>query len=598
MYLRATSIKRGIHHACLLLVLSIMAFSLVLPVYAQDDPPQETAVQELTGRVGEGGRVLYTVPNLGEGDTLYVYLENISGDLDPLVGLSDTKISPAVIDAFVVRLEEAIAEDDDPLRSLPSIFDEFLVAWDDDSGPGYAARFEYPVPGEGEFQLLVAPSPARPSAGDFRLLLGINQPQALTGQAETTGEQIAFLDLESSQFEVSVQEFTGKLTPEKPEKTRDLRRMRAGDTLYARVETIAGDLAPSLGLWDYGEKLLSVSNLAGKQPRAGLSWTANEDVEDLRLMVFASTEGGSPAEGEYRLLVGINEPDVLTSAAQANDQTVLKQPIDVKVGVKLHQITGVDQVSENFGAVAALLMEWQDPELAFSPDNCQCSEMVFTGVDFQNYVISKGAEWPQHSFSNQQGNRWTQNRNAVVYPDGRVVYYERFTTDFQAPDFDFTSFPFDTQQLYIRVESLFQADTFTFSAPERLSGIGEQLGEEEWYVVDSDLETSTQEMRDVLCPGIQGEAPRQLLRFPHHHPHHPGHHRVLVHLLPQRLWQAGGRGQRQFAGLCRLQLHHFCRAAPPGLPDLHGRCLDRHFCHQCCGGGCERGAQAAGGCRS
>jgi hypothetical protein len=92
---------------------------------------------------------------------------------------------------------------------------------------------------------------------------------------------------------------------------------------------------------------------------------------------------------------------------------------------------------------------------------------------------------------NQQNNRWIQNEYVLVLSNGDASYFERFTTTFQAPDFDFRQFPFDTQTFYIRVDSLFSTD-FVHFTPSDFTEIGTQLGEEEWFVTDHEVEVITE----------------------------------------------------------------------------------------------------------
>ena len=111
---------------------------------------------------------------------------------------------------------------------------------------------------------------------------------------------------------------------------------------------------------------------------------------------------------------------------------------------------------------------------------------MFTVSEFVNWTIDNDQLWPEFILFNQQGNRWSQNEIIQVQQDGQGSYFERFSVTLQAPDFDFRKFPFDSQDFYIRVQSLFSEDIYFYQDLEGASKLGEQLGEEEWQVTDFD----------------------------------------------------------------------------------------------------------------
>jgi hypothetical protein len=103
----------------------------------------------------EGGALIfYTLPDLEQGETLYVYMEGVSGNLDLFIGLVDRRhTGAALLESLQSQVDQVIAEGRDPLEALPEIYDGFFTIWDDDSGVGYDAAFVFTVLAYGDSML-------------------------------------------------------------------------------------------------------------------------------------------------------------------------------------------------------------------------------------------------------------------------------------------------------------------------------------------------------------------------------------------------------------------------------------------------------------
>jgi hypothetical protein len=78
-----------------------------------------------------------------------------------------------------------------------------------------------------------------------------------------------------------------------------------------------------------------------------------------------------------------------------------------------------------------------------------------------------------------------------VTPAGTVIALTRFTATFQAPDFDFRRFPFDHQRFFIRAALALPETRFHLEPLTEASGIGAQLGVEEWVIYEDHVFTAT-----------------------------------------------------------------------------------------------------------
>ena len=475
----------------ILLILGLSLLAGVAPATAQGDG----AIQVLTGRIEPGEIILYLLPDLKQGQRLYVRMENKSGNLDPAFGIVDSRTDPDALEAaFEVALDQAAAEGTDVLDAIEGARDQYLLAWDDDSGGGLTAALEFEVPADGDYRLIVTGALSirgGQTFGDYRLLLGLDAPQILEGNAEPTGETIAVPDLEATPPGVGVQELTGSLTLEKRATFVQLHNLKAGDTLYVYLEATSGDLIPTVELQNFARKPIRSGNLEGGSTVATLRYTFPSESRNFRLEIASCCEGGPVTSGDYRLLVGVNEPEVLTGQAEIEGgRDVLREPLEVRIGTRVEQIVDLEQRSEFFTAVVSLQMEWTDPALAFNPESCNCAATTYSGSGLERFLASQEVWWPEFTLQNQQGNRWIQNQNLIVWPDGSAIYYERFTTDFQV-DFDFRKYPFDTQTFEIRVDALFPEEFFRYTALEGFTEISPEHGEDEFRLTEFETSISS-----------------------------------------------------------------------------------------------------------
>jgi hypothetical protein len=136
-----------------------------------------------------------------------------------------------------------------------------------------------------------------------------------------------------------------------------------------------------------------------------------------------------------------------------------------------------------------LRLEWTDPALAFNPDDCSAIPGSTPRPAF-NQFLEDVRKWPDFTFFNQQGNRWSQNRLIEIESNGHVTYLERFSTNFQV-DFDWTKYPFDRQDFFIKVDMLYPEENYVFVPMEGFNEIDPGHGEDEFVLTDFDTQISS-----------------------------------------------------------------------------------------------------------
>ncbi len=472
-------------------------------------------MQELNGIIEPGEIIIYDLPSLVKGQHLYVYATATRGNLDPIVAVTDTDFHPDVLEAdFEGALDSALLAGEDPFEAIEQVRDMHALAWDDDSGGGLSAALEYAIPQDGDYRLVIRGALSvggSLTAGDYRMQVGLDAPKVLDGEALATGDTIAILNIDATPPGIGVQELTGTLSEEKPSTFLELNDFKEDDILYVFIEATSGNLAPTLVLANFANKPLRSSNLDGKRAQASLEYTFPTDSRNYLLEIGSCCEDSNPTYGDYRLILGANAPEVLAGQADVDGRLVARQPIEVGIGLVLEQIIEVNQQSEFFATVANLSMEWTDPSLAFNPEDCQCDFKIYSEEQFKDFLSTTNSKWPDFSFKNQQGNRWTQNRNVILFHNGKAVYTERFTTDFQV-DFDFQQFPFDTQEFFIRIDSIFPEEFYTYYNLDQVSSVSSDTGEDEFILQDLSVDISNTSTSNGIVSSyiFSFEAPRHL----------------------------------------------------------------------------------------
>jgi len=479
--------------SCRLLLLAII-FGICAIAITGKSVSAETSprIQLLDGFLGDEQGIVYTLADLKKGDTVYANMKGISGNLDPMLGMFRKDSHP---DFQYDDVSEFIANSDVNLVDAFSQFasDKFIV-WDDDGGQGYAARLKFSVPADGDYRILAGSMITYLSfgsltptftTGTYRLSLGLNTPDVETGKGEPTGELIAIVEKRTTKSSSHVQNYEQKFTVDKQFAVHQLRNLKPGDTLYVRVVSPKDHPPLRLLLTDFGGKPLVFGKADEQSNGVMFSYETKNGASGLYISLDGRNSGNLSEEVKYRVITGINAPEVLHADTIDRGLPVFQDTRNVKVGLSIDQIVNVDQQRENFTVVGSLQMIWQDPALAFSQDKCNCAMKMMDVNGLKALAIKNDILLPLFTFFNQQGKRWSEIQSVFIEPSGDTIFLERFTVTLQAPDFDFRVYPFDNQKFIVRLDLNVPTDVFTFEGIENPGEIlGDQLGEEEWSVIN------------------------------------------------------------------------------------------------------------------
>ena len=262
----------------LTLILILTMLTVVTITFAQESPP----VQEILDSVGgESITVYYDLFGLKAGQTIYVYAESTE------------------FDTYLIFCDIDCVEQ---------------FAADDDSGGDFNSALQYTVVQDGDYSIAIRDCCNQSGSGQFRMLVGINAPDVLTGVAQSTGAQIA-VPFESpggapppAQAAAGIQEIRGQIGPDSSILYFDLFGAAAGQTIYIYAESSEFDTYLIFCDIDCADQF-AVDDDSGGNLNSALQFTIPAD-GDYSIAIRDCCD--ETAAGQFRMLVGIGTPEVLT----------------------------------------------------------------------------------------------------------------------------------------------------------------------------------------------------------------------------------------------------------------------------------------------
>ncbi len=157
-------------------------------------------------------------------------------------------------------------------------------------------------------------------------------------------------------------------------------------------------------------------------------------------------------------------------------------PQQVKAGLKVLTIPGIDEPQESFHIHAALDLEWQDRRLR-SPR--RTSRVVFR--EEEATLLMRYIWWPDVDFFNGSDKLEVDNRILVLEPDGRVRLHQLVDAPLSFHS-NLRMLPFDRQKLPMIMESFgVGSDSVLLEPNMERSGFDDQFLPPDWNIIDFEV---------------------------------------------------------------------------------------------------------------
>ncbi|MGB7338670.1 MAG: MXAN_6640 family putative metalloprotease [Phototrophicaceae bacterium] len=259
-------------------------------------------VQEFFTYIDEDNPIaFFDLFSMDEGTKLYVYAE--SYDIDTFIGICDIDCG--------------------------SDFFEFNN--DIDGRRNRNSAFSYTFDDLEDYTVFVRDCCDNEAGGVVRILIGLEAPEVLTGEAFPTGDPFAviyqptYIDLTEIDYdddETQVQQFYGEVDADNPFIYYDLNDVEAGQTLYIYAESYEIDTAVGICGEGCDEILIYEDDIASDNFNTALTYTFKDD-GDYQIIVGDCCD--DDAEGVFRLLLGYNDPQIIENNILPNGAQVASE---------------------------------------------------------------------------------------------------------------------------------------------------------------------------------------------------------------------------------------------------------------------------------
>ena len=193
----------------------------------------------------------------------------------------------------------------------------------------------------------------------------------------------------------------------------------------------------------------------------------------LSFILFVMVFSIQPVQGAS-LIAEPSSPDCnFTSSVPKTRPNSKGEPTQVSIGIYLIDILQLNEIRESFEAKFFMKLQWQDPRLA---EQLQNRSIPYCHIEMDDI-------WhPQAYVSNQLRLIREFDRTVFVNSKGTVTYRQIFDAELGSP-LDFQKFPFDTQQLFLKIVSLSnKPEEVEFVASQQLNGVSDKLHFVGWSV--------------------------------------------------------------------------------------------------------------------